>query len=82
MSGNCKMGAHCKYRHEAKKDPCKFLNTQGICLYGQHCHYSHERLTPEEINPFIEANKDFIASEYRKRGITNLGIYYLDWLAA
>jgi hypothetical protein len=60
----------CRYSHDGKAQPCKFLFARGKCEHGSKCRFSHETPSPEALaivreqwkNGGIKVAKDTIES--------------------
>ena len=63
-----------------KTVPCKMLHSTGVCERGDHCAFSHDRLSPEQIQKFMEEHEHFLREVLEKRGETNLGDYFLQFI--
>ena len=68
------------YVSTGKPIPCKMLHSTGVCERGDHCSFSHDRMSPDQIQKFMEEHEHFLREVLEKKGETNLGDYFLQHL--
>jgi hypothetical protein len=63
-----------------KEYPCKYLHGTGFCDKGETCRFNHRILNYNEIQKFMGENEEYLLELYTKKGTTNLGEYFLQYL--